>query len=64
MTKIKPCCNYDTLHLMYNGEPSFTCKNCLNREPVDKGINKFTFPEGKVNCKNFNIKKRTIIRKS
>ena len=60
MEKIKPCHNYDTAHLSYKGEPSYTCQYCLNRQAIDESIEKFVLLDGTVNCKNFNPEKRTI----
>ena len=51
----KPCTGFISNHPLWKGEPSYTCKGCINRDPIDPKVKEFILnkdPE-KVNCKNY-----------
>ena len=52
MKAIEPCTNYDSRHSCFDGEPSYVCTGCLNREPIDE-TQGFVFGSGQINCENF-----------
>jgi len=50
---MKPCTKWLGLGLLRPGTPSYTCKGCHNRNPIDPAEKAFVLPGGRVNCRNF-----------